>query len=138
MNKKQYKICQWKNDGFYYYGIHSSIWWKMVLDSHDKASWRREFASILEARILSFHKQDPSSTELVGAWGRPLLENIYKGPSYSLYHKLIKGCEKHYRVQSGEINRLPQYNPDLHREQHHKYECNQRGKFYSRYRDCAS
>ncbi len=138
MNKRQFKIHAWKNDGFYYYGISADAWWKIVLDCHDKASYREEFASLLEEKILLFHKQDPSSVKLVCSIGKPLLEDIYRGPSYALYHRLVKRCEKHYCVQNGTIERLPQYDSNLYRERYNTYQCTQRDKFFSRHRDCAS
>tara|TARA_R110000824_G_scaffold55168_5_gene152096 strand:+ start:1579 stop:1995 length:417 start_codon:yes stop_codon:yes gene_type:complete len=135
MKKKQYKIHQYNNDGFRYYGIGASTWWSIFLDCHDKSTWRKEFANLLEQKILQYHKQNPVDTELVGAWDHPLLENIHKGPSYSLYHRLLKGCEKHYCVPIGGIKRLPQYDPHAYEERMNIYECKQKNEFYSQHRN---
>ena len=138
MKKKQYKIHRWKNDGFSYYGMGASTWWAMVLDCHDKSACRKEFANLLEQKILQYYEQNPVDTELVGTYDQPLLKDIHEGPSYTLYHGLIKGCEKHYCVPSGEIERLPQYNPHAHEERMNTYECKQKSEFYSRHRNCHS
>ena len=144
--KKIFKIDQYDNIDWSgnMYGIPKDEWWRTFLDCHDEANCRTELVAMLEHAVLTYHGKNPATTILVSAHrvhiGRDvgLFDKIVRGPSYSQYHSLVKQCEKHYCVPTGEIEKLPIVGPDRLAEYYERRDAlrsERRSEFYSRRRN---